>query len=460
MSENRTFYANAVNTSAKWSWKDVFTDVFKPHTRAQRDATMSAGLTGCIPEKGEMLGQWQKPWLFARVLGLGALLFFLTYLSIRLQGLNMGTLGILCMVPAAVVPLAVVIFFWELNIPRNISFGEIMYVLLFGSVVTFLITTFLNEVLGLDAIDNANVACFPEEIAKLVLVCICLRKSDRCYGLNGILIGGAVGAGFAIMESEGYAIYYGLLQEGSIAAANSSFITRGLLSIGGHTVWAALYGGAIALAKGRSKLEAKHFANPLVLITIATSILLHFTWNSAGSIDTALQVQYAYSGSQFAVSLYKFLFNYWFYYIILIAIAWAVLLLVLRRSVQQVVALSVLDGEIPAAARSARPRSTAALTCVEGELKGRSYPLAEGGTLTIGRAPDCAVRFGEHAPGVSGHHCRVEYRSGAVYLTDTGSTYGTFLADGTKLVPGAAQGLSAGQEFYLAQSTNSFRVTL
>ena len=459
MSENRTFYANAVNTSAKWSWKDVSSDVFKPHTRAQRDATMSAGLTGCIPDGSEMLSAWQKPWLFARVLGLGALLFFLTYLSIALQGLNMGTLGILCMVPAAVVPLATVIFFWELNIPRNISFGEIMYILLFGSVVTFLITTFLNEVLGLDAIDNANVACFPEEIAKLVLVCICLRKSDRCYGLNGILIGGAVGAGFAIMESEGYAIYYGLLEQGSIAAVNSSFITRGLLSIGGHTVWAALYGGALALAKGRGKLEVKHFANPLVIITIATSILLHFTWNSAGTVDTVLQVQYAYSGSQFVVSLYKLLFNYWFYYLLLIAVAWAVLLVVLRRSVQQVVALTVLGGE-SAAPRPAAPVRAAALACVEGELAGRSYPLGEGVVLTLGRAADCAVRFGESAPGVSGHHCRVEMRAGALLLTDAGSTYGTYLSDGTKLQPGTATALRAGQEFYLAQGGNRFRVTL
>lgn len=139
--------------------------------------------------------------------------------------------------------------------------------------------------------------------------------------------------------------------------------------------------------------------------------------------------------------------------------AWAVLLVVLRRSVQQVVALTVLGGE-SAAPRPAAPVRAAALACVEGELAGRSYPLGEGVVLTLGRAADCAVRFGESAPGVSGHHCRVEMRAGALLLTDAGSTYGTYLSDGTKLQPGTATALRAGQEFYLAQGGNRFRVTL
>lgn len=52
-----------------------------------------------------------------------------------------------------------------------------------------------------------------------------------------------------------------------------------------------------------------------------------------------------------------------------------------------------------------------------------TYPLAEGGTLTIGRHPDNDIAIENLS--VSGHHARIEHRGNEIVLTDLGSKNGT-----------------------------------
>lgn len=55
-------------------------------------------------------------------------------------------------------------------------------------------------------------------------------------------------------------------------------------------------------------------------------------------------------------------------------------------------------------------------------------------------------------------HCSVEIKNGKVLLMDLGSTYGTFLSDGTKLEPNKPYYLNYGQSFYLVEPANTFRI--
>lgn len=59
------------------------------------------------------------------------------------------------------------------------------------------------------------------------------------------------------------------------------------------------------------------------------------------------------------------------------------------------------------------------------------------GKLVIGRSSACGLQFPEGTPGVSGNHCVVEYdgATGDFIVTDIGSSYGTFVNGGEKLVP-------------------------
>ena len=49
---------------------------------------------------------------------------------------------------------------------------------------------------------------------------------------------------------------------------------------------------------------------------------------------------------------------------------------------------------------------------------------------------------------------------GTANLIDRGSTYGTYLADGTRLGPNQPYALRPGTEFYIGTKENVFRVDL
>ena len=98
-----------------------------------------------------------------------------------------------------------------------------------------------------------------------------------------------------------------------------------------------------------------------------------------------------------------------------------------------------------------------ALRCLSGPMSGRTYRLGTGGIL-IGRESDCGIRFFGNAPGVSRHHCSVRIQHGRPALVDLGSSYGSYLADGTKLPPNYPMPIHPGSKFYLGSSKNLFEL--
>lgn len=81
--------------------------------------------------------------------------------------------------------------------------------------------------------------------------------------------------------------------------------------------------------------------------------------------------------------------------------------------------------------------------------------------ITIGRNADvCQLVYPETARGISGIHCKIQNTDNGVYLTDLGSTNGTFLADGTRLLPNRPYMLPDGQGFYLGSRENGFDILI
>ena len=77
--------------------------------------------------------------------------------------------------------------------------------------------------------------------------------------------------------------------------------------------------------------------------------------------------------------------------------------------------------------------------------------------LTFGRSPECDVVFSPDTAGVSGKHCSLRWRNGALFLTDLGSSFGTLLGDGRKLSNESAD-LKPGDSFCLGSHKIGFRV--
>ena len=97
-----------------------------------------------------------------------------------------------------------------------------------------------------------------------------------------------------------------------------------------------------------------------------------------------------------------------------------------------------------------------ALECVAGPTKGLIYTLGNGATQ-IGRSQSCAVVI-SGAAGVSRVHCSLRPCAGGMELTDLGSTYGTYLADGTQLPPNFPATLHKGDTFYVGSKNVMFRL--
>lgn len=85
------------------------------------------------------------------------------------------------------------------------------------------------------------------------------------------------------------------------------------------------------------------------------------------------------------------------------------------------------------------------------------------GRIVIGRKKgECAIVYAEDTPGVSKKHCAVSFDrdSGDFILSDLNSTYGTFLWNGEKLIPGVTYRLRAGDGFYVGTQQNVLTVEL
>lgn len=79
--------------------------------------------------------------------------------------------------------------------------------------------------------------------------------------------------------------------------------------------------------------------------------------------------------------------------------------------------------------------------------------------LIIGRDPKRAkIIFPDKTKGVSAVHMEIRNIDGSLQIVDLGSTYGTFLSDGTKLNSTVPYVVNKGDEFYLGAKENRFQV--
>jgi len=67
----------------------------------------------------------------------------------------------------------------------------------------------------------------------------------------------------------------------------------------------------------------------------------------------------------------------------------------------------------------------AVLQIIDGNDRGKQYPISPGAPCTIGRAPTCVCSLND--PGVSGHHATVGFDGPHLVVADAGSRNGVFL---------------------------------
>lgn len=74
------------------------------------------------------------------------------------------------------------------------------------------------------------------------------------------------------------------------------------------------------------------------------------------------------------------------------------------------------------------PAQPGSLVCLRGIMAGNSWQIPPGGTLVIGRNPDCHVVYPSSAPGISRYQCVIcRAPDGQLMVRDEGSSWGTRL---------------------------------
>lgn len=113
---------------------------------------------------------------------------------------------------------------------------------------------------------------------------------------------------------------------------------------------------------------------------------------------------------------------------------------------------------VPVNIAETEPKSQGAfLFCLDGVLKGRSYPL--GSTpVVIGRLSSCDIQYPDDTRGVSRSHCQIVLQGSTLFITDLDSSCGTFIEKRGRLAPNRPIALHDGEIFYIGGKKNSFKV--
>ena len=221
-----------------------------------------------------------RRWSWLLVLVVGGVLFELIRRSIVETG-NPNLVPALILLGAAVMPAAFVTFIAGRRLVFAVGSGTVLLTGLVGGVIGVVTAGVLeyDTLRRLGALPMIGVGLI-EEFAKLIVPAAMLLVVRRYrHPADGLLLGVASGAGFAVLETMGYAFVVLIQSRGNLAVVDSVLFVRGILSPAAHMAWTAL----AAAALWRAAAERWH---PRALMsflgTFAVVVLLHTAWDLSG----------------------------------------------------------------------------------------------------------------------------------------------------------------------------------
>lgn len=257
----------------------LFSAVFKKHTSDEAERIFICGTETTTPLMKDIQASWPAPWLYSRV-AIGLLMAFVILEVAWNLTANTNLLPGMMFVGSCIVPLSVVIFFFETNVPQNISIFRVIQVFFVGGCASLLSTLIIFMIVPVGDLNfiGAILVGIVEEVGKMIIVALFINRMRDCkYVLNGLLVGGAVGAGFAVFESAGYAFRILLIDGYESMVSNINM--RAIMSPGGHVAWAAITGAAIMLALNGKKFTWDVLKNGKFLRLFVIPIILHSIWD-------------------------------------------------------------------------------------------------------------------------------------------------------------------------------------
>ena len=219
---------------------------------------------------------------WVRVLLIGSGLFIVTTIVMLLTG-NFNLYPTVILIGNFLVPVVFVAFLYDHQQFSSLSLDTVATSFCIGGILGVLGASILeslvlpvasNPTQGL-SLSGAFVVGLIEEGCKIVALMFLARHLPHKRQIDGLLLGAAVGMGFAALESTGYAFTALLLSHGYVAASIVSTVIRGLFAPFGHGVWTGILGTVLFRESG-----PRHFRiTGLVILTYLFVSILHGLWD-------------------------------------------------------------------------------------------------------------------------------------------------------------------------------------
>lgn len=456
----QNLYNKIIQNPKELQWSDFYTSFSTKHSQRDKDYALIAGTSlDTAQSESVMLQKWMAPWLWQKVLlgGLfvAAVLIAIILFMILVEGGNrFNAINLLfVMFLPCVIPFALMVFFWEMNVPRNISLMKLLRYFLLGGILALFSTTIFYYIIPVPGY-SAVWAPVTEEPAKLAISLFFLyqlKKQGKVYGLNGLVIGAAVGAGFASFESAQYVYNYmypvkvgakhvvATLTMNSIGfttALEISFV-RSISAVCTHVLYCAPYSCAAALNMEKESNLGNILLRKNFVTAFLISCAMHALWNSGIFFPKADSFIGYFVATIIAVAFSS-------------VVLWWSCLKAVRSSFEQLV------NKIPIHSGPSQVLTNLKLQCISGIHAGVSFVITKK-EITVGTDASCNLAYPMTVSTVDKMHCKLIVQNGGLYLADLGSRYGTFL-NNNKLKLGTGYLLNKGDVFYIGSPEQKFVV--
>jgi RsiW-degrading membrane proteinase PrsW (M82 family) len=256
--------------------KSLFGALFSKRTIDEIEESFAIGTGNTTPTLKNVSADWPAPWVFIRLLSFSIVVTIGFYWALqRFENIKLYP-GWLFM-GAFAVPISVMFFFVETNVLRNISLYRVLKLFFYGGLISLIFTSFFYEMTAASEWFGAMAAGPIEELAKLLAVVFVAKQWKKMHWtLNGMLLGAAVGAGFAAFETAGYIFEYAIKGGSDIIV----MLIRAMNAPFTHIIWTACTAGALWRYKGERNFEFGMLKEWPVLRILLFVIGLHAIWNS------------------------------------------------------------------------------------------------------------------------------------------------------------------------------------
>jgi protease PrsW len=220
----------------------------------------------------------QRPKHFWRVLLVGSLGLLGAEATLGVLSAPL-LIGLVVTLGSALMPITFLIFCWDQDFLADMPVHVVALTFVSGAVLGLGLALAVEVLVVNDRnLLSALEVGVIEETAKALAVFWFLRNKRLHNEIDGLILGAAAGAGFAILETIGYALTAlrgGFGDGGGIGAMNAVLLVRGLLAIFGHVTWTAIVVAAIWRERGQSTFRL----NGSVLLAFAIAVTLHTLWD-------------------------------------------------------------------------------------------------------------------------------------------------------------------------------------